>query len=75
MFTFLIFFSVVVYHKILNVVLCSIQEDFGAHPFCIQQLVFTHSLSLPLSPSPSVLAHRPVPCIQDWASQAGSFVS
>ena len=32
---FFIFFSIMVYHRILNIVPCAIQEDFVVYPFYI----------------------------------------
>ena len=34
---FFIFFSIIVYHRILNMVPCAIQEDFVVYPFYIYQ--------------------------------------
>ena len=32
---FFVFFSIIVYHRILNVVTCSIQQDLVAYPFYV----------------------------------------
>lgn len=48
-----IFFSIVtVYHGILNIVLCALEQDLVAYPFCIWKFIFAGP-NFPLHPSPS----------------------
>ena len=52
---FFIFFSVMVYHRILNIAPCAIQWDLVVYTFCIYQFACGKP-NLPLLPSPSLSA-------------------
>ena len=75
---FKIFFSIMVYHRILNIVPCAIQQDLVVYPFYIYKLTSADS-NLPLhsSPNPRPLDnHQSVVYVRDSVSisQIGSFV-
>ena len=50
---FFIFFSTMVYHRILNIAPCAIQWDLVVYTFCIYQFA-SGKPNLPLPPSPSL---------------------
>ena len=56
-YTFCSHFPIMVYHRILNVVLCALQKDLVVYPSCIEQFA-SAKLGLPVQPSlsPSPLA-------------------
>ena len=60
---FFLFFSIMVYHRIMNIILCAIQSDLVVHPFYIEEFpsasskfsLYPMPLSFPLGNYKSVL--------------------
>ena len=75
---FFIFFSIMVYHRILNIVCCAIREDL-VHASYMRQFASAHPKQ-PVQPSPTALTLGSHQSLHDApgsgsVSQTGSFVS
>ena len=73
---FFIFFSIMVYPRILNIVLCATRQNLVVYPFCVQLFTSANS-NLLLYPSPSLLAtSHLILCVCELVSlsQISSFV-
>ena len=63
---FFLFFSIMVYHRILNVAPCTILQHLAVHPAC-NSLCLLRPLPSP-SPAPALGNHRPVLCVCESVS-------
>ena len=66
---FFIFFFIVVYHRILNIIPCAIQKDLVIYLFYIYQFVSANpKLPIQLSPTHLCLGNNQSVCVSDSVS-------